>query len=326
MKIVLIAVVAALLAPPPAKGPLKVFILAGQSNMQGQGALKTLDWLGKHPTQGKLLERLKNKDGSFTVRDDVWVYYPRDAKTLKKGPLTAGFGADDQKIGPEWTFGHVVGDRYENQVLLIKAAWGGRSLAEDFRPPSSGGKVGPTYTQMLEIVRDCLANLGRHFPAYDGKGYELAGFVWFQGWNDLINAPRVAEYQANLVNLIKDVRKDLNAPALPFVIGELGVGGEEEAAKNAPMAAMRKAQAGAAAQPEFKGSVALVRTSEFWDKEADEFLRKNWVKRQWSSPEAKEQFETMGTQPEYHYLGSARIMALIGNGMGEAMLGLCGKE
>ena len=69
------------------------------------------------------------------------------------------------------------------------------------------------------------------------------------------------------------------------------------------------AQAGAVAAPEFKGNAALVRTSEYWDKEADDFLKKNWVKRQWSSPEAKEHFETMGTQPEYHYLGSARIVA-----------------
>jgi hypothetical protein len=322
---IVIAALCGLLAPP-AKGPIKVFILAGQSNMQGQGALKTIDWLGKHPTQGKLLDRLKNKDGSWTVRDDVWVYYPRDAKTLKKGPLTAGYGADDQKIGPEWTFGHVVGDRFENQVLLIKAAWGGRSLDVDFRPPSSGGKTGATYSQMIEIVRDCLANLKNHFPESEGKGYELAGFVWFQGWNDLINAQRVAQYETNLVNLIKDVRKDLGAPKLPFVIGELGVGGEEEALKNAPMAAMRKAQAAAAQVPEFKGGVACVATSKCWDKEADEFLRKNWVKRQWVSPEAKEQFETMGTQPEYHYLGSARIFALIGQGMGEAMVGLCGKD
>lgn len=325
MKIALAAVLCALLAPP-AKGPVKVFILAGQSNMQGHGALKTLDWLGKHPTQGGLLDRLKSKDGSYTVRDDVWIYYPRDAKTLKKGALTAGYGADDQKIGPEWTFGHVVGDRYEQQVLIIKTAWGGRSLAEDFRPPSSGGTVGPAYTQMLEIVRDCLENLGKHFPAYDGRGYELAGFVWFQGWNDLINAKRVAEYEANLVNFIRDVRKDLGVPALPFVVGELGVGGEEEAAKNAPMAAMRKAQAGAVATPEFKGNAALVATSAYWDKEAHEFLKRNWIKRKWSSPEAKDQFETMGTQPEYHYLGSARISALIGHGMGEAMVSLRGKD
>src|SRR2546421_10199747 len=124
MNVLAILVVLALQGPP-AKGPVKVFILAGQSNMQGQGALKTIDWLGKHPTEGRLLNRLKNEDGSWTVRDDVWVYYPRDAKTLKKGNLTAGFGADDQKIGPEWAFGHVLRDRFENQVLPIQTPWGG---------------------------------------------------------------------------------------------------------------------------------------------------------------------------------------------------------
>lgn len=319
-----IAVVALLmLSPAQARGPVKVFILAGQSNMQGQGALKTLDWLGKHPTQGALLDKLKTKDGAYSVREDVWVYYPRDAKTVKKGPLTAGFGADDQKIGPEWTFGHVMGDRYENQVLLIKTCWGGRALATDFRPPGSGGETGASYKEMIRIVKDCLANLGKEFPAYDGKGYELAGFVWFQGWNDLINKDRVAEYESNLVNLIQDVRRDLEAPKLPVVIGELGVGGDKA---NAAMAAIRKAQAAPAGRPEFKGTVACVETHKFWDQEAEDFLNKNWVKRKWVSEEAKAEFEKMGTQPEYHYLGSARIFALIGDGLGEAMLGLLGKK
>lgn len=324
MKAILLSALLALSAPQ-AKEPVKVFILAGQSNMQGQGALKTLDWLGKHPTHGRLLEKLKNKDGSYTVREDVWIHYPRDAKTLKKGNLTAGYGAGDDRIGPEWTFGHVMGDRFENQVLLVKAAWGGRSLAVDFRPPSSGGETGAAYTQMLEIVRDALKNLKQNFPAYDGQGYELAGFAWFQGWNDLIDKKKVAEYETNMVHFIKDLRRDLGVPNLPVVIGEIGVNGEEEAAKNPSMAALRQAQAAAAKRPEFEGTVLSVPTAPFWDKEADEFLRKNWVKRKWASDEAKAQFETMGTQPEYHYLGSARIFALIGHGLGEAMVKLCGK-
>src|ERR1043166_9099032 len=325
MKMIAVLVLLALQAPS-SKGPVKVFILAGQSNMQGQGALKTIDWLGKHPTQGQLLKRLKNEDGSWSVREDVWVYYPRDSKTLKKGNLTAGYGADDQKIGPEWTFGHVVGDRFENQVLLIKTAWGGKSLAVDFRPPSSGGTAGPSYTEMIAIVRECLKNLAHHFPGYDGRGYELAGFAWFQGWNDLINKDRVAEYEANLVNLIKDVRREFGAPNLPFVIGELGVGGEESSKKNPSMAAIRKAQAAPAERPEFKGTVACVATSKYWDHEAEDFLDKHWVKRKWDSEESKAEFEKMGTQPEYHYLGSARIFALIGLGLGEAMVSLCGKK
>ncbi len=67
-----------------------------------------------------------------------------------------------------------------------------------------------------------LENIKTDFPTYAGQGYELAGFVWYQGWNDGVDPKNaVPEYEQNLVNLIKDVRKDLKAPNLPFVIGEL---------------------------------------------------------------------------------------------------------
>ena len=54
------------------------------------------------------------------------------------GGLTAGYGANSTTIGPELQFGHAMGDYYGQKVLLIKTAWGGKSLRTDFRPPSSG--------------------------------------------------------------------------------------------------------------------------------------------------------------------------------------------
>ena len=59
------------------KGPVKVFILAGQSNMEGHAGVQTLDRLGEHPTHGYLLKKIKNADGSFVVRDDVFVSYQK---------------------------------------------------------------------------------------------------------------------------------------------------------------------------------------------------------------------------------------------------------
>ncbi len=326
MKILLFAALALVADPPQeSKGALKVFVLAGQSNMQGHGALKTLDRLGQHPTHGHLLAKLKKPDGSYTVRDDVWIHYQRDPKTLKKGKLTAGFGAGDDKIGPEWVFGQVVGDAFEEPVLLVKTAWGGRSLAVNFRPPGAGGETGETYKEMLALVRGALENLDRDFPELAGRKPELAGFAWFQGWNDMIDQKKVDEYESNLAHLIRDLRKDLGAPKLPVVVGELGVGGEASAAKNPRMAAFRKAQAGPSKMPEFEGTVAFVPTTPYWDREAEEFLEKHWVKRKWSSDEAKAEWEKMGSQPPYHYLGSARIYSLVGHGLGEAMLKLCGR-
>jgi hypothetical protein len=254
--------------------PLKVFILAGQSNMEGQGVADlagkdynegrgTLAALMADPVKGPLFKHLKGADGKWTVRGDVWVRYERERGPLLAGPLTVGFSVygDKHHFGPELQFGHVMGEALPNQVLLIKTAWGGKSLYKDFRPPSSGGESGQYYTLMIAQVREALANLKKDFPSYTGCGYELAGFVWYHGWNDGCE-PKTAvpEYEANLANLIKDVRRELNAPKLPVVIGELT--GPWVVAPGT-WATLRKAQAAAAARPEFAGTVTFVDTHDF---------------------------------------------------------------
>ena len=305
------------------KGTVKVFILAGQSNMQGHGAIKTLPWLGEDKEYGKLLGKIQSDDKKgWKTRDDVWAFYPRKdggKDGIKKGPLSVGFGVRDDRIGPELFFGIAMGERYKEPVLIIKTCWGGRSLAENFRPPSSGGTVGKEWTDMLAMVRDLQKNLGTHFPEFKGKKAELSGFVWFQGWNDMVNEERVAEYEVNMANFIRDVRKELGTPKLPFVIGELGVGGvtDEKTSKN--MKNIRIAQAAPAAMKEFKGNVGLVATSKYWDTHAHEILKKGWIKRKWVDEDLHKQFDKMGNQPPYHYMGSAKIMSLIGYGFGEEM-------
>jgi len=257
-----------------ARGPVKVFILAGQSNMEGQAVV---DLAGKDYNDGKgtllsllddkksaaRFQHLRDPSGRWAVRQDVWVRYQRENEPLLAGPLTVGFTVygDRHHFGPELEFGRVLGDCFEEQVLLVKTAWGGKSLYRDFRPPSSGGSVGPYYTKMLEEVRQALANVKTEFPTYQGQGCEIAGFVWYQGWNDGVDPKHaVPEYEQNLVNLIKDVRRDLGAPKLPVVVGELTGPWVE-----APGAwkTLRQAQAAAASRSEFKGDVLFVPTHDF---------------------------------------------------------------
>lgn len=70
---------------------------------------------------------------------------------------------------------------------------------------------------MIQEIRDTLDNLETIAPGYDkADGYEISGVVWFQGWNDSLWGEFVREYESNLVNLIQDVRKDLDDPQLPF--------------------------------------------------------------------------------------------------------------
>jgi len=311
----LIAAVCCLSAPTvSAQGkPLKVFILAGQSNMEGHAAISTFDYIGKDPSTAPILREMRNPDGTPRVCENVWMSYltgPYDGSANGEGlgKLTAGFGArGDQptrnggKIGPEFTFGIYMEKGLEQPILIIKTAWGGRSLNTEFRPPGAGqyklpretqeawdrhprgahgipkledrkkwqdekdAASGVFYRMMVEHVKKVLADPGRVCPEYDEQaGYELAGFVWLQGFNDLVDGqtyPRgnYDEYSRLLTHFIRDVRKDLSAPKMPFVIGVLGVGGEGE------NEAFRKAMAAPADLPEFRGNVIAVATAPFWD-------------------------------------------------------------
>lgn len=231
MKSIATLLIAALFSAASAAEPIKVFILAGQSNMEGQGAVSMDDerdynggkgnlvWSMKNSKSAGKMKSLKNEKDEWVVRDDVQISF-KVGEAVRKGGLTVGYTGygGSTHIGPELGFGFVMGDHFKEPVLLIKTAWGGKSLFVDFRPPSSGGQVGPYYTKMVEEVRAALAELG------DQK-YEIAGFYWQQGWNDMCEKPAIAEYSDNLVNLVKDLRKEFKAPNLPVVVGELGNGG-----------------------------------------------------------------------------------------------------
>jgi alpha-galactosidase len=296
--------------------PVKVFILAGQSNMEGQGFIAaepkrnggkgSLEFLVKEPSTAARFAHLVSPDGAWRVRDDVWISY-----LDRHGPLTVGFGARKELIGPELGFGWVMGQAFEQPVLLIKCAWGGKSLAVDFRPPSSGqvpyslgekqdaaiatdpGIVGKYYRETLSLTKAALAKVRELVSGSEGR-YEVSGFGWHQGWNDRINDKFNAEYEANMANFIRDIRRDLGVPALPFVIAETGMSGPEE--KHPRALSLMKAQAAVADDPEFQGNVAFVGTKSFWRPQSE-------------SPSGQ----------GYHWNTNAETYYLIGEAMGEAM-------
>ncbi len=373
-----------------AKKPLKVFLLVGQSNMQGHARVSTFEHIGMDPKTAPLLREMQDKDGKPRILENVWISWLSNGGE-KHGPLTAGFGADDDKIGPEFMFGIRMQKLLDEPILIIKTAWGGKSLHTDFRPPSAGpyefnenqlegfrkqGKdlkaikkerakaTGHYYRLMMEHAKKVLADIKSVYPDYDSEvGHELAGFVWFQGWNDMVdrgvypNRDRkggYGDYSKVMAQFIRDVRKDLSAPKLPFVIGVLGVGGPVE--KYTPgqrryagiHTNFRDAMAAPAGLPEFKGNVAAVRTENFWDLELSglraregevkQALRNQQKEKKLNRDQSRalqekllaEEFskrelkilKTGVSNQEYHYLGSAKIMARIGEGFAKALAGL----
>lgn len=315
---VLLLAVPAVLAGAP-RPPVQVFLLAGQSNMEGHGFVPadpqrnagrgSLEFVARQPATAPRFGRYADAAGRWRARDDVWISY-----LGRQGALTVGYGARTDKVGPELGFGWVVGDALDAPVLLVKCAWGGKSLAVDFRPPSAGRPtyslgpkqdaavgqdpaiVGRYYREMLALTRDAFARIGELVPGSDGR-FVLAGFAWHQGWNDRVNERFTAEYEENLTHFIRDVRRELGVPALPFVIGETGMTGPGE--KHPRALALMQAQAAVAARPEFQGNVAFVGTRDFWRDSAD-------------SP----------NNHGYHWNSNAETYTLIGEAMGEAMLRL----
>ena len=282
--------------------PVQVFILAGQSNMEGHGQIQaderrnggqgSLEFLVRDPRTQKRFQHTRDSQGRWRIRDDVWIWY-----LGRHGGLTVGYGARKNRIGPEFQFGHVIGDRLPHPVVIIKTAWGGKSLHRDFRPPSAGGEVGPFYRQMIDHIQEVLRDLKKVWPDYDGRPYEIAGFGWHQGWNDGLKIERVREYEQNLTHLIHDLRRALQVADLPVVIAVSGFGGRKQ--KNERRLGIMRAQLAVARRPEFQGRVAAVETRDFF-REAN------------VSP----------SRQGYHWNGNAESYFLIGDAMGQAMLKL----
>ena len=236
---------------------IQVFALVGQSNMVGFGTLEgstpfapgTMSALATVHRGRFLRDGVIDEAGQFLSRDDVWVRWD-SGQNLFETDFGPGLGSNNQRFGPEYGFGHTVGEAIDSPVAIIKAAWGGRSLREHFRPPSSGPLdvagsfdcplrgnpqtgIGACYRATVQTIKDGLAAVAARHP---GRPIRLAAIGWHQGWNDRINTDAVNEYGTNLVNLINDMRRELAAldgqdgryvvaADVPFIIATTGMGG-----------------------------------------------------------------------------------------------------
>lgn len=301
---------------PDMTKPVQVFILLGQSNMVGLGKISGLETAVK---EKKLYPYLVDDEGKWASRADV--RYVRVMSGNKNNPGMQVFNnelmtvAKCVSIGPEFGLAHFVGDVIEAPVMILKSCIGGRSLGYDLLPPGSepyegqpgyrgtrtdlkgNGErpkaswyAGIQYDTDVGYAKRVLSELDKYYPG--AKGYEVAGFFFWQGEKDTMSATHSAHYEANLVQFIKALRKDFNAPQAKFVLATLGEAKKGSGGNGGKVLEGHLAVDGESGKhPEFKGNVKTV----------------------YANPLSK------GGNGGTHYFGNAETYMNVGEGMGQAM-------
>ena len=302
------------------KVPFKITYFTHQAN--GLGWIVRMDVPGTLATLVKhqgLYPFLMNENRQWISRDDVWY----------RGVITAtgnrGLGVTGGRIGPELGFGHVVGNHFDEPILLLKTSQGNRSLSWDFLPPGSdrfeyGGQIfagykesplswekgtqpvpinwyaGKQYDDCFQAAHEVLDHFDEQFPHWKGRGYKIEGFAWWQGDKDRYNEAHAIQYEKNLVRLIKTLRKEFSAPDAKFVVATLGQSEKENAEGNEKriLDAQLAVDGTSGSYPEFKGNVSTVYTHPL----------------------------SQGGASNSHYNGNAQTYMDVGIAMGQAMVDL----
>lgn len=301
-------------------------------DLQARGTLKALTEEGKYQT-------FVDENGAWTVREDVILNnaYMGKGKSVELSPKNLG------RFGPELGFGYVMGTFHDEPVIILKADIGNRSLAWDCLPPGSeryevevtdrktgekttmiyagygdtqsrwpkeqgepkpgGWYAGKQYDDYTAALQREIKALPEKYPQWADQGFEIAGFIWWQGHKDQ-NPVHAANYEKNLVNLIKAWRKEFNAPDAKFVVATIAFDGWNLDGPGKTVAEAQLAVSGETGNyPEFEGNVKTIEARNFW--------------------------RNIGESPKnqgYHYNHNAETYFLVGDAMGRAMVELEGGD
>jgi hypothetical protein len=263
----------------------------GQSNMVGMGDIgpdATRGTLGYLTKTDKKYPYLLNESGGWAERKDVYYY---DARVKKGGPLSA-LSNNGKSIGPEVGFGFVLGQAFDGPVLVLKSCIGNRSLGWDLLPPGSPqytfqGRVyagyketpdswiegqpkkavnwyaGKQYDDDMANAKLALKEIAKIYPGAKDGGYEIAGFVWWQGHKDTGNAAHASKYAENLERLILSLRKDYDAPNAKFVL-TTGCGNSGKEGGGLKIAEAQLSMNDTAKYAKFSGNVRAIDNRDLW--------------------------------------------------------------
>jgi hypothetical protein len=313
--------------------PVKVFILMGEANMVGSGQIKGhVDGTLEYAIEKKRrFHHLIDSKGEWTTRSDVrYVGVNEQFHVHKNEWLTVH--DEETHFGPELQFGYIMGELLDSPVMVLKSCSGRRSLGSDMLPPGSSGftsedfeyagygdsphrwpigiepestewHAGIEYDVDVSNAKQVLMNIGDYYPG--ATEYEIAGFVWWQGDTDRRMPAYAERYEENLVQLIKSLRSDFNAPDASFTIATIGQDGNDMKGDSLRVAEAQLA-VGSSKYPEFIGNVRTVD------------VRSSW--RGANQPGFEEGDKEH--QDRSHYGNNAETLMEVGNALGWAMANL----
>ncbi|QEG43321.1 sulfatase-like hydrolase/transferase [Roseimaritima ulvae] len=197
-----------------------VYLLAGQSNMDGRG------------DASKLTEQQRQ------AAADAIIYYRNPLRSTDGWkPLATGFSVPpgfkgalpSPKFGPEIGFAAAMKEWNPNhKIALIKGSRGGTSLRSDWMPGEAGQPEtqGPLYRKFIETIQLATADLERQ-----GHTYVIRGLLWHQGESDSKASEQT--YRERLTTFIDRIREDVDVPDLPVVVGEVFDNGKRDGVREA---------------------------------------------------------------------------------------------
>jgi len=179
-----------------AERSVKLFLLGGQSNMDGCGRWEELS------------EELQQTPGNVRI----WDNRQQEWKTIGEDSTAV---ARNRQFGPEVVFAHRLAKAFpKHEIRLVKTSAGGTSLALGWLPEKK-----KMYARLIANYHNAVADLEKA-----GHKVETAGMLWMQGEADSETIEMANAYAANLEILLRDLRKTTSTPKLPVVMGRISSG------------------------------------------------------------------------------------------------------
>ena len=182
---------------------VKLFILAGHRNMEGERAFE---------------QELRSLDGKQALLKDkpsiAYRYSLGGGYHVSRGWEPLGLTGYYDTFGPELSFAHRLADRVEGNLAIAKFTHSGSQII-DWTPEGSMARSRHLYPEFIRFVKESIGELS-------GRGHkvELEGVFYHLGENDMSFHPYRKEAARRVQAIVRQSRKDLGRPGLRWFVSQ----------------------------------------------------------------------------------------------------------